>query len=178
MWRSSLLVWFMDLLCRVRNNMVYLLSLRTVYILTRVLFWCLFHTLLGNWENKQENNPLMGHSSSYIILHLYVRPLQWWHNGRDGVTNYQPHHCLLNQMASNAVKVSIWWRHHITIDVTHYAFIYFCLLPQLFAPIWNNTYFLHCGDASRWNPQYGGVHLHFVRWGSRKNLGTICLDAV
>ena len=69
-------------------------------------------------------------------------PLQWRHNGRDGVSNHQPHDCLLNrlfgrrsnisklrvtglcvwnwpgtgefpaQMASNAENVSIWWRHH------------------------------------------------------------------
>ena len=64
----------------------------------------------------------------------------WWrHNGRDSVSNHQPHDCLLNrllkaqikenievprhwplcpgtgefaaQMASNAENVSIWWRH-------------------------------------------------------------------
>ena len=68
--------------------------------------------------------------------------LQWRHNGRDGVSNLQPHDCLLNrlfrrrskkikaprhwplcgeftvtgefpaQMASNAENVSLWWRHH------------------------------------------------------------------
>ena len=62
--------------------------------------------------------------------------LQWRHNGRDGVSNHQPHHCLVNRlfgcrskktsklrviglcasnspMASNAENVSIWWRHHV-----------------------------------------------------------------
>ena len=68
--------------------------------------------------------------------------LQWRHNWRDGVSNHQPHDCLLNrlsrrrskktskrvtglcegnspvigefpaQRASNAKNVSIWWRHH------------------------------------------------------------------
>ena len=63
--------------------------------------------------------------------------LQWRHNGRDIVSNHQPHDCLLNrlfrrkenikaplhwplcgtgefptQMASYAENVSIWWRHH------------------------------------------------------------------
>ena len=58
--------------------------------------------------------------------------LQWRHNGRDGVSNHQPHHYLLNrlfknrskktskllatglcaQMASNVENVSIWWRHY------------------------------------------------------------------
>ena len=67
-----------------------------------------------------------------------ANPLHWRHNGRDGVSNHQPHNCLLNglfrrrskktsklratglcavpgefpaQMASNAENVSIWWRH-------------------------------------------------------------------
>ena len=62
-------------------------------------------------------------------------PLQWRHNGRDSVSNHQPHDCLLNrlfrrrstktsklhvtglcaQMASKAEKVSLWWRHHVDI---------------------------------------------------------------
>ena len=70
--------------------------------------------------------------------------LQWRHNGRDGVSNYQDHDSLLHhlfgcrskktsqlritglcarnspgtgefpaQMASNAEKFFIWWRHHV-----------------------------------------------------------------
>ena len=73
--------------------------------------------------------------------------LQWRHNEHDGVSNHQPHDCLLNhlfgrrskktpklrvtglcegnspvtgefpaQRASNAKNVSIWWRHHDSID--------------------------------------------------------------
>ena len=70
----------------------------------------------------------------------YVRRLQWRHHEHDGVSNHQPHDCLLNhlfkvqikenikaprhwplwpmtdefpaQRASNAENVSIWWRHH------------------------------------------------------------------
>ena len=67
-----------------------------------------------------------------------VERLLWRHNRRDGVSNNQPHDCLLNrlfrhrskktsklsitavcagihrwpQMASNTENVSIWWRHH------------------------------------------------------------------
>ena len=62
--------------------------------------------------------------------------LQWRYNGRDSVSNHQPHDCLLNglfrrrskktwklrvtpgefpaQMASNAENVFIWWWHHET----------------------------------------------------------------
>ena len=75
-----------------------------------------------------------------MVWSLLCRP-----NGRGGVSNHQPHHCLLNrlfrhrskktsklrvaglcagnspvtdeflaQMASNAEKFSIWWRHHVS----------------------------------------------------------------
>ena len=35
-------------------------------------------------------------SNVCLSCHLSWRPLQWRHNGRDGVSNHQPHHCLLN----------------------------------------------------------------------------------
>ena len=76
----------------------------------------------------------------YIIStpNVYQYTLQWRHNGQDGVSNHQPHDCLLNrlfkrrskkspklratgrgpvnspaQRASNAENVSIWWRRHV-----------------------------------------------------------------
>ena len=66
-------------------------------------------------------------------------PLQWRHNGRDGVSNHQPHDCFLNHLfrrrskkisklrvtgelpankASNAENVSMWWRHHDLTQIT------------------------------------------------------------
>ena len=63
-----------------------------------------------------------------------VKSLQWRYNGRDCVSDHQSHHCLLNrlfrcwskktpgadqfpaQMAHNAENVSIWWRHHVSLD--------------------------------------------------------------
>ena len=65
-----------------------------------------------------------------------VGPIQWRHNGRDSISNHQPHHCLLNRsfrcrskktsklrvtglcagnspVTINAENVSIWWRHHV-----------------------------------------------------------------
>ena len=71
--------------------------------------------------------------SQYLVKSF---PLQWRHNECDGVSNYQPHNCLLNrlfkaqikelklrvivpvtgefpaQRASNMENVSILWRHH------------------------------------------------------------------
>ena len=76
-------------------------------------------------------------------VRLRPTPLQWRHNGRDGVSNHQPHDCLLNrlfrcrskktklrvaglcegnllmtgdfpaQRASSVENVSSWWPHHV-----------------------------------------------------------------
>ena len=80
---------------------------------------------------------------TWLVLACYgdenIYTLQWRHNGRDGVSNHQPHGCLLNRLstcrsklrvtglcagnspvtgefpaekASNAENVSIWWRNY------------------------------------------------------------------
>ena len=63
-----------------------------------------------------------------VILHCVCNTSPWRHNERGGVSNHQPHDCLLNrlfrrrskklinielpaQKASNAENVPIWWRH-------------------------------------------------------------------
>ena len=65
----------MDWLCHVRNKIMYVLSQRTVYALTWVLFWCLFPSLLCNSGNKHQNNPLVSalticHLSTFVILYI------------------------------------------------------------------------------------------------------------
>ena len=68
---------FVDPLCRVRNIIMYSLSWRIVSALSRVLFRCLFPSLLRNLGNKHQNNPLLSaeavhHSSTYIILYALL----------------------------------------------------------------------------------------------------------
>ena len=85
----------------------------------------------------------MGYSKTIIYT------LRWRHNGHDGVSNHQPHYCLLNrlfgcrskktsklrvtglcagnspvtgQLASNAENVSIWLRHHDNFQVNKSVF--------------------------------------------------------
>ena len=106
-------------------------------------------------------------------------PSRWRHNGRDGVSNHQPHHCLFNrlfrrrskqatkvrvtslcvrgippQMASNAENVSIWWRHHaISCSEWRSNFI---------------THFIMLGLKSNYtvNGATGGIcYLVFTPWG-------------
>ena len=67
----------MDLLCRVRNKIMYVLSWRTVSALTQVLFLWLFPSLFRNSGNKHKNNPLLNaetvpHSNTCIILYSFM----------------------------------------------------------------------------------------------------------
>ena len=99
--------------------------------------------LLSDWTPVDEIFWYVAPSGGHCPrIYYYCSPLQWRHNGRDDVSNHQPHHCLLNrlfrrrskktlklrvtdlcavtdefpaQMASNAKIVSIWWRHHALV---------------------------------------------------------------
>ena len=39
-----------------------------------------------------------------VIAFMYLRPLQWRHNGRSGISNHQPHDCLLNRLFRHRSK--------------------------------------------------------------------------
>ena len=42
-------------------------------------------------SSKLQNNV-------HSIIYNCIKPLRWRHNGHDGVSNHQPHHCLLNRL--------------------------------------------------------------------------------
>ena len=69
-WCVKILVLasFMDSLCLVRNKIMYVLLWRTVYALTRVLFWCLFINtkIILSWARKQFATRV--HTLFYIYL--------------------------------------------------------------------------------------------------------------
>ena len=74
--RIVFLLSFVGSLGRVRNKIMYILSIRTVSVLTRVLFWCLFSSLLRNSGNRHQNYILVSaetvrHSSTYISLYIF-----------------------------------------------------------------------------------------------------------
>ena len=55
---------------------MYVLSWRTVSALTRVLFCCLFSSLIDNSGNKHQNNTIVStetvcHLSTYFILYMF-----------------------------------------------------------------------------------------------------------
>ena len=111
-------------------------------------FWAWYSQLSSHFSL-----PFMGGSEWNVIDWIGIFSLQWRYNEHDGVSNHQPHDCLLNrlfrqrskkisklrvtglcegnspgtgefhaQKASNAENVTIWWRHHVSLDTT--AFIY------------------------------------------------------
>ena len=62
---------FMDTLCRATTKIMFALWWRTVYMLTGVLFWCLFSS-----QNEHQNNTFVSentvrHASTYIILYVF-----------------------------------------------------------------------------------------------------------
>ena len=81
----------------VRNKIMHVLSWRTVSAPTRVLFLCLFPSLLHNSGNKHKNNPLVStetvrHLSTYIILYQMAKAImslmlyECWKNTNHGTT--------------------------------------------------------------------------------------------
>ena len=41
------------------------------------------------------------------VIGFSILALQWRHNGRDGISNHQPHDCLLNRLFKAQIKVDI-----------------------------------------------------------------------
>ena len=68
----AVLLSFMDSLCRVRNEMMYVLSWQTVSALTPVLLWCLFYSLLCNTGNKHQNTVSCVNTICYLSCNDYA----------------------------------------------------------------------------------------------------------
>ena len=98
-------------------RMMYVLEWRTVSALTRVLFWCLFPSLLRNLGNKHQNNTRVSaetvrYEGIYIILFLTR------HN--DSINNDKKRRSLHIIPVSHSrifrsaddITVDCWWRHN------------------------------------------------------------------
>ena len=59
------------------------------YFLMKRSGWCVLNHLSASGP------PIYGYPSIYL---LWRKPLQWRHNGRDGISNHQPHDCFLNRL--------------------------------------------------------------------------------
>ena len=113
-----------------------------LFVIVPSVIYQICHTWIS-WKNWLSPAPTSQHYPIFTICHW---PLRWRHNVLDGVSDHQPHDCLLNrlfgrgskktsksvtglcagnspgtgefsaQMASNAENVSIWWRHHASFS--------------------------------------------------------------
>ena len=52
----------------------------------------------GNRASCTENAPIAWRHYGSLAINNVVSTLQWRHNGYDGVSNHQPHDCLLNRL--------------------------------------------------------------------------------
>ena len=109
-------------------------------LLSKLLFSLKLHRLWTGFVRCPCDNWVVPDLTTKYGEPYWWSSLQWRHNGLDGVSNHQPHHCLLSrlsketsklrvtglcegnspgtgefpaQMASNAENVSIWWRHQV-----------------------------------------------------------------
>ena len=60
------------------------------------LYYVVYH---ASWQMGAQKFIIMLPRGQYTCTPSYgqeIIPLQWCHNGRDGVSNHQPHVCLLN----------------------------------------------------------------------------------
>ena len=109
-----------------------------------------------------------------------ITPIQWRHNGRDGVLNHQPHHCLLKRLlrcrskwtsklrvtglcagnspvnspdkcAVTRKSVSLWWRQHaISRWPTEYLLCVFCALPWWRHQMETSHHLNQCRNIVNW----------------------------
>ena len=56
------------------------------------------HDVVWNIRTLQIIQPLWGQEVFAVFVNILNETLQWRHYGRDGVSNHQPHHCLLNRL--------------------------------------------------------------------------------
>ena len=111
-------------------RILYALEWRTVSVLTRGLFWCLFPELRSNEGNKYQNNTRVSteavrHESTYIILFL-TRHNEFMNNDKnDDLFPLSP--CLTRKvlgllMTSQSIADDIaiirqLWRYHVNSDI-------------------------------------------------------------
>ena len=64
--------------------------------------WCIYHVLRGcigaHWSASAMELLQSCTKPSIWPYDCLITTLQWRHNGRDGVPNHQPRHCLLNRL--------------------------------------------------------------------------------
>ena len=76
------------------------------------LMFTLIGARINGWVNNREAGDLRRYRGHYYVTVMFFddndyvvnSSLQWRHNGRDGVSNHQPHDCLLNHLSRRRAK--------------------------------------------------------------------------
>ena len=81
----------------------YLLCTQGTFQVLRRLFLAVevFRTMARIASNGDKSGSILANSREKLVsfeYHDVVFALQWHHNGRDSVSNHQPHHCLLSRL--------------------------------------------------------------------------------
>ena len=78
------------------------------YVVHSIYSSCLYSDesdlFIIQWNAFHVYNLCAVTSCMYVYLPLLKIPLQWCYNGRDGVSNHQPHDCLLNRLFRHRSK--------------------------------------------------------------------------
>ena len=63
-----------------------------------------------HWQEFNQQGPVMHISACFHCLrNCWHMPLQWCHNGHDGISNHQSHECLLNSSFRQRSKKTSKW---------------------------------------------------------------------
>ena len=77
-----------------------------VYIILLPLQWCMQYRVILEFVITAPDGISHVTIDTYVQLHLAMRSLQWRQNERDGVSNHQPHDCLLNREKTSKLRVT------------------------------------------------------------------------
>ena len=64
----------------------------------------LYNELILRWDNWCSSSARRGYTLCSDGGPSLALPLRWRHNGLDGVSNHQPHHCLLRPFIQTQIK--------------------------------------------------------------------------
>ena len=87
-----------------------------------------FAYVLSQWETMLQCN-IVSHwldaNTKWSLGLCHISSLQWRHHGRDGISNCQPHHCLLNRLFRHRSKQSIKASRHwpLCVEFTGHRWI-------------------------------------------------------
>ena len=86
--------------------------------------WSIHFSILSLYLKPKENGVIRDNPSAYLVCYAeffyHIKPLQWRHNGRDGVSNHQRLDCLLKEKNQNSALLAfVRGIHRWPVDSLH-----------------------------------------------------------